>query len=93
MATLASTQISANSANLPIPQGPFHLEFWRIALGAVADTATVAPARGRYVIAAICGAAASTTLGTLGTDTNVVFTLLASGATNVTADVYLLVQD
>lgn len=93
MATLGSTQISANSANLPLPMGPFLVEFWRVTYGTVGDTATIAPARGRFVVSAIGGPPASTTLSTLGTDTNVVFTMTASGATTVTADVMLILQN
>ena len=90
MATLASTQISANSANLPIPVGPFNMELWRVQLGAVADTIAITPANGRFVIAA-GGIAASNNLTSLGTNTNVTFTLTASAATTATADVWLYV--
>lgn len=93
MATLGSTQVSANSANLPIPLGPFHLEFWRATYGTVGDTIAITPARGRYVVSATSTIPASTTLSTLGTDTNVTFTLTASGATTVTADIMLVVMD
>lgn len=93
MATLGSTQVSANSASLPIPLGPFHVEFWRATYGTVGDTITITPARGRYVVSAVSTIPASTTISTVGTDTNVVLTLTASGATTVTGDIMLLVQD
>lgn len=93
MATLGSTQVSANGVSLPIPLAGFHLEFWRMTYGTVGDTVTITPARGRFVVSAIGGPPASTTLSTLGTDTNVVFTLTASGATTVTSDAILLIQD
>lgn len=93
MATLGSTLVSANSANLPIPLGPFHVEFWRATHGTVGDTIAITPARGRFVVSAIGGPPASTTLSTLGTNTNVTFTLTASGSTEVTSDIMLLIQD
>lgn len=93
MATLGSTQVSANSANLPIPLGPFHLEFWRATYGTVGDTVAITPARGRFVVSATSTIPSSTGLSTLGNDTNVTFTLTASGATTITADIMLLIQD
>ena len=93
MATLGSTQVTSNSAGLPIPLGPFHVEFWRATHGTVGDTIAITPARGRYVVSATGGPPSSTSLSTLGTDTNVTFTLTASGATTVTSDCWLLVQD
>ncbi len=92
MATLGSTQVSGNSANLQIPLSPFIVEIWRVTHGTVGDTATITPARGRFVVGAIGGPPSSTTLSTLGTDTNVVLTLTASGSTSVTSDVLLLLQ-
>lgn len=92
MATLGSTQVSANSASLPIPLPPFHLEFWRATYGTVGDTIAITPARGRFVVSAVSSIPASQVLSTLGTNTNVTFTLTVSGATDVTGDIMLLVQ-
>lgn len=91
MATLGSTQVSANSMSLPLPFGPCSVEFWRATYGTVGDTIAITP-KGRFVIAAISSIPASQVLGTLGTNTNVTFTLLVSDATTVTGDIMLLVQ-
>lgn len=96
MATLGSTQVNGGVVGLPMPIGGLHLEIWRISgagSGTVGDTATIVPKRGRYVVAGAAGHAAVTTIGTNGTDTNVVFTLTASMATNVTFDAWILVAE
>ena len=93
MATLGSTQVTSASVGLPIPLGPCHVEFWRATHGTVGDTIAITPARGRFVISAIGGPPASTTLSNSGTNTNVTFTLTASGATDVTSDIMLVIQD
>jgi hypothetical protein len=92
MATLGSTQVSANSVNLPTPLGPCLVEFWRATYGTVGDTIAITPTNGRFVIAAICSIPASQVLSTAGTNTNVTFTLTASGATTVTGDIMLFLQ-
>jgi hypothetical protein len=92
MAALPSTQIIANSTSLPTPVGPNLVEFWRVQLGSVADTITITPSNGRFVIAALGCVPASNNLTSLGINTNVTFTLLASGATTATCDVMLIVQ-
>lgn len=91
MATLGSTNVTASFANAPLALGPFTFEIYRVTGGTVGDTATIAPSRGRYVVAAAGGPIASTTLSTAGTATNVVFTLTASAATTVTFDAWLLI--
>jgi len=93
MATLGSTQVTSNSLGLPIPLGPIHVEFWRATYGAVNDTIAITPARGRYVLSAISSVPSSSNLSTDGTNTNVTFTLTASGATTVTGDIMLVCQD
>lgn len=96
MATLGSTQVEGTAVGFPVPLGGLHLEVWRISgagSGTVGDTATITPKRGRYVISGVAGHAAQTTLSTSGTDTNVVFTLTASIATNVTFDAWILVAE
>ncbi len=93
MATLGSTQVTGNGVGLPIPFGGCHVEFWRATHGTVGDTIAITPARGGFVITAIGGPPASTTLGSAGTNTNVTFTLTASGATDVTSDIMLVVAD
>ena len=90
MATLGSTNVTASFANAPLTLGPFTFEIYRVTGGTVGDTATIAPSRGRYVIAA-GGPIASTTLSTAGTATNVVFTLSASAASTVTFDAWMLI--
>jgi hypothetical protein len=92
MATLGSTQVSANSVNLPLPLGPCNVEFWRATYGTVGDTIAITPARGRFVISAISSIPASQLLSTAGTNTNVTFTLTVSGATDVTGDIMLITQ-
>jgi len=93
MATLASTQVTSHDAIAqPAPQSGLHIEHWRVAMGAVADTAAITPKRGRYVVSVI-GGPATNNLSTLGTDTNVTLTLLSSAATTATFDVQLLVAE
>lgn len=92
MATLASTKVSINGINNPIPIGPLSIQFYRVQGGTVGDTATItaASAGGRLVAAAVAGQA-STTLPLTG-GTSVVFTLNASTAdTNATFDAILYV--
>ena len=90
MATLGSTNITAGVLGSPVPLGGLHLEVWRVPGGTVGDTATITPLHGGKVVAATCGHAATTSIGTGGADTNVVFTLTASVATSVNFDVWLL---
>lgn len=90
MATLASTQVTQNSTGLPIPIDGLHLEVWRVAGGGVGDTATIVPARGRFVVTAVGSQSGTTSISA--PQTNVVFTLTASVATTTTFDVWLLVQ-
>lgn len=91
MATRGATQVTAGVIGLPIPVGGYHLEVWRLQGGTVGDTATITPARGRYVLTGV-GGDSSTTVGTNGTDTNIVFTYTSSQAsTSVTMDVWILV--
>lgn len=92
MATLASTNVTASYFGAPVAIGPFNFEVYRVAGGTVGDTATIAPAKGRFVLTAGGNVPGSTTLSTAGTATNVVFTLIASAATDVTFDAWLLVQ-
>jgi hypothetical protein len=92
MATLASTKVSIQGINNPIPLGPLSIQFYRVQGGTVGDTATItaSDAGGRLVAAAVAGQA-STTLSTSGA-TQVVFTLNASTAdTNATFDAILYV--
>lgn len=96
MATLGSTQVDVIGLGQPVPLGPFHIEVWRARGGTIGDTATLAPKRGRFIVSAIAGGGPSREmqLGTVGTDTNVVFTLTQSAAsTNVTWDTWLLIQE
>lgn len=93
MATLASTQVVSHDAiGLPVPQSGLHIEVWRVAMGAVGDTAAIAPARGRFVVAAVGGPATSNP-SSLGTSTNVTLTLTASAATTATFDALLWVAE
>lgn len=93
MATRASTFVSAGSLGLPVPTGGLHLEIWRCQGGTAGDTTTIAPTRGRFVVAAVSGLA-DTSLSTLGTGTNVVLThVIAATSTNATFDTYLLVAE
>lgn len=92
MATLASTKVSINGINNPIPLGPLSIQCYRVQGGTAGDTATItaADAGGRLIAAAVAGQA-ETTLSTAGA-TQVVFTLTASTAdTNSTFDAILLV--
>ena len=93
MATLGSTLVTGDALGLPVPVGGVHIEIWRVAGGTVGDTATIAPNRGRFVVAAIGGPIASNALSTLGVNTNAVLTLTASSATDVTFDTLLFIQD
>lgn len=90
MATLGSTQVTAGALGFPVPIGGLHLECWRVAGGSVADTATITPAHGRFLVTAV-GGDASTTISN--PQTNVVFTLTASAATDTTFDVWLLLAE
>lgn len=93
MATLASTQVtSVDALAQPQPLGGLSLQMWKVAMGAVGDTATITPSRGRFVVAAIGGPATSNTSAN-GTSTNVTLTLTSSAATNTTFDVALYVAD
>lgn len=93
MATRASTFVEAWGLGVPVPSGGgLHIEVYRCQSGAAADTVTITPKRGRFVVAALGGALASTTLGTAGTDTQVVFTQGQSAtSTSVTFDAILYV--
>jgi hypothetical protein len=95
MATRASTFVTAWGLGTPVPMGgSLHLEFYRIQGGTVGDTVTVTPQRGRYVVAAIGGALGETTVGTAGTDTQVVWTVVQSAtSTSVTYDAVIYVAD
>jgi len=92
MATRASTKVSINGINNPIPVGPLSIQFYRVQGGTVGDTITItaADAGGRLVVAAVAGQC-STSLSTNGA-TQVVLTLNASTAdTNATIDAVLYV--
>lgn len=89
MATLGATMVTAGVMDQPIPGGEFHLEVWRVAGGAIGDTATITPKRGRFVGAAIASQSCQTSLSTLGTDTAVTLTLTASVAATATFDALL----
>lgn len=88
MAAVTATQLGDT---LPIALAPYHLEFWRIPAASAADTCTITPARGRFVIAATGGGPSSNNLSTAGTDTTVVFTVKTTFTGG--ADVTLVVQD
>lgn len=88
MATLAVTQVDFNFGLLS--NSGFPIEVWRIAAGAVGDTATITPARFNNVKAVI-GGPATNNLPTTGTGaTNVTLTLRASAATTEEIDVWLI---
>lgn len=95
MATRASTFVSAHGLGVPVPSGgALHLEIYRIQGGTVGDTVVVTPQRGRFVVAAIGGALGETTLGTLGTDTAVTWTVVQSAtSTSVTYDAVIYVAE
>lgn len=95
MATRASTFVTAWGLGTPVPSDGFlHLEFYRCQSGTNGDTTTITPARGRFVVAALGGALAATSLGTAGVDTQVVFTHGQSAvSTSVTFDAILYVAD
>lgn len=94
MATRASTFVSAHGLSTPVPLGGLHLELYRVQGGTVGDTIAITPQRGRFVVAAIGGGSASTSLGTAGTNTNVTFTVDQSAAsTSVTYDAILWVAE
>jgi hypothetical protein len=94
MATLASTFVSAFAEGQPVPIGPLHMEVWRLQVGTIGDTNTVTPKRGRFIPSAVSGFPGATSLSTLGTDTQVVFTQGSSVAsTSVTYDAVLYVQE
>lgn len=95
MATLASTNITSSiNANGEQPiafgQAGLEIEFFRVALGAVADTIAITPRWSQNIVAVVGGPPASNNLTTTAANTNVTLTLLASGATNVTMDVQLI---
>jgi hypothetical protein len=93
MAALTATFVEGGVLQQPVPIGGLHLEVWRIQGGAVGDTATITPRRGRYVVSALSGHATTTSLSTAGTDTSVTFTLTASASPSVTFDAWLLVSE
>ena len=94
MATRASTFVSAWGLGTPVPEGGLHIEYYRCQGGTAGDTNTITPARGRFVVAAIGGPLASTSIGTLGTDTQIVFTQeYNSATTSVNYDAVLIIAD
>lgn len=95
MATLGSTNIStAISANAEQPFGfggsGLIVEFFRVTLGATADTIAITPRWITDIRAVQSGIPASHNVTSSAANTNVTFTLLASGATTVFADVQLV---
>lgn len=95
MATRASTLVTASGLSLPYPTGgALHIEIYRCQGGTAGDTTTITPARGRFIVAAVGGPLSSTTIGTTGTDTQVVFTHEQSAAsTSVNFDAVLWIQE
>lgn len=97
MATLGSTNVTRNvlaGNEQPIAYGEagLLLEVWRVSgagSGTVGDTATIVPTFLTDVRTANVSGAATTTLST-NANTNVVVTLTASIATNVTFDVWII---
>lgn len=92
MATRASTHVTAFGLGQPVPVDGLSLEVWRCQGGTVGDTNTITPQRGRFVVAAVGGPLASTTIGANGTDTQVIFTQQQSSAsTSVNYDAWIYV--
>lgn len=90
--TNITTAISAN-AEQPVAFGQSGLiiEFFRVALGTVGDTIAVVPRWITDIRAAQGnGLPATNNLSTSAANTNVTFTLTASGATNVNTDIQLI---
>lgn len=89
--TNITTAISPN-AEQPIGYGGSGLivEFYRAALGTVGDTLAITPRWSNNIVAVLNGPPATNNLTTSAANTNVTFTLLASGATNVNVDIQLL---
>ncbi len=89
--TNITTSISAN-AEQPFAYGQagMEVEFWRVALGTVGDTIALTPRWSSNIVAVLNGPPATNNLTTSAANTNVTFTLLASGATNVNVDIQLL---
>ncbi len=94
MATLAVTRITTVFADQPMPgPGGFHEEIWQVASGgASGDTATIAPARGRLVVAAF-GGPTSNNINPTTPQTNVVLTLAAITATLGSFQVRVMIQN
>jgi len=86
MATLAATQVTGDNLGIPVPLGALHLEIWRVTGATVGDTTTIAPARGRFVMA-VPGFASNLTT-TPGTNVTVVVGL--TGATAVDIPILIL---
>lgn len=96
MATLGSTNITtAISANAEQPvafgQSGLIIEFFRATLGATNDTIAITP---RWITdiraAQSAGLTASNNLSSSAANTNITFTLTASGATTVNVDIQLI---
>jgi hypothetical protein len=94
MATLASTNVTSSlSPNSEEPfafgQSGLLIETFRCAGGAAADTVVLTPKYIKKVKTVIAGQAASSNPTTTG-PTNVTLTLLASAATSVTFDAWVI---
>jgi len=94
MATLASTNVTGNlSPNGEEPfafgQSGLMIETFRCAGGAVGDTVALTPKYVKKVKSVVSGQAASSNPTTTG-PTNVTLTLLASAATSVTFDAWII---
>lgn len=89
--TNITTAISAN-AEQPVAFGQSGLiiEFFRVALGTVGDTIAVTPRWITDIRAAQGSGLPATNNLSTAANTNVTFTLTASGATNVNADIQLI---
>lgn len=95
MATLGSTNITtaiAANAEQPVAFGQAGLivEFFRATLGTVGDTIAITPRWITDIRAVQAAPPSSNNLSTSAANTNITFTLLASGATTVTTDIQII---
>lgn len=93
MATLGATRLTAAYFDAPNPTaGGLTEEVWQVASGGSAgDTIAIAPARGRYVLAAV-GGPTSNNISTAGTSTNVTLTISTGTSTVGAFQVRLLIM-
>ncbi len=93
MAILTAVRVSSAYLDQPLPEPGFHIEVWRVPAGGLnGDTATISPARGRFIVS-VKGGPASHNLSAAGTNSNVTLTVVAGAGAIGAFDVELMIQE